>query len=70
MSLAGCKSRLTGTTKELRVQWSEAKERWSDAKARDFDSHYMQELFARVDRAVLLIEKLDTILANVRNDCE
>lgn len=70
MSLSGSKSRLVVVTKELSLRWAEAKDDWRDAKCQEFDHRYMQELFARVDRAVLIIEKLDEVLAKVRKDCE
>lgn len=70
MSLSGSKSRIVGVTKELSLRWAETKDDWRDAKCQEFEKRYMQELFARVDRAVLVIEKLDEVLAKVRKDCE
>ena len=70
MSLSGSKSRIVGVTKELSLRWAETKDDWRDAKCQEFHQRYMQELFARVDRAVLIIEKLDEVLAKVRKDCE
>jgi hypothetical protein len=70
VSLSGSKTRLSAVTKELSVQWAETKHHWHDVKSQEFDSRYMQELFARVDRAVGIIEKLDEVLAKVRKDCE
>ena len=70
MSLSGSKSRIVGVTKELSLRWAETKDDWRDAKCQEFEKRYMQDLFARVDRAVLVIEKLDEVLAKVRKDCE
>jgi hypothetical protein len=70
VSLSGSKSRIVGVTKELSLRWAETKDDWRDAKCQEFEKRYMQELFARVDRAVLVIEKLDEVLAKVRKDCE
>jgi hypothetical protein len=70
MSLAGSKARLTGTTKQLRLQWEDTKNYWKDAKSEEFQHRYLEELFLGVDRAVTVIEKLDELLAKVRKDCE
>ena len=63
-------ARIGGLTKELRVHWQETKHYWKDAKAREFESKYMEELFASVDRTVTVIEELDKLLNKVRTDCE
>jgi hypothetical protein len=68
MSASG--SRLEVTTKDLRVRWQQTKEQWSDAKSREFEQTYLVELFASVDRAVGVIEKLDKLIAKIRKDCE
>jgi hypothetical protein len=70
MSLAGSKARLTGSTKQLWLQWAETKNYWKDAKSEEFEHQYLEELFLGVDRAVTVIEKLDELLAKVRKDCE
>jgi hypothetical protein len=63
-------TRLEGITKELRARWFDTKEHWHDAKAREFESKYMQELFATVDKTVTIIEELDKLLEKVKKDCE
>jgi hypothetical protein len=70
MSLAGSKARLTGSTKQLWLQWDETKNYWKDAKSEEFEHEHLEELFLAVDRAVTVIEKLDELLARVRKDCE
>jgi hypothetical protein len=70
MSLAGNKSRLAATSKELALRWDETKNYWQDAKAAEFEHRYMDELLARVDKTVTVIEKLDELLNRVRSDCE
>ena len=70
MSLAGSKSRLAAVTKELALQWDETKNHWRDAKSKEFEHHYLEELFIGVDRTITVIEKLDELLKQVRNDCE
>jgi hypothetical protein len=70
MNLSGNKSRLMGVTKELSLRWEETRNYWRDAKSQEFDKKYMQELSARVDKAVTVIEKLDEVLKKVQSDCE
>jgi len=59
-----------GTTQELLLRWSETRNHWRDSKSQEFDEKYMQELRARVDKAVTIIEKLDELLKKVQSDCE
>ena len=63
-------ARLTGLTKELRVQWLDTKSYWKDARSLEFERKYMEELFASVDRAATVIEQLDKLLTKLRTDCE
>ena len=70
MNLSGNKSRLAGATKEISLRWEETREHWRDAKSQEFHQKYMQELFARVDCSMTILEKLDEILKKVQSDCE
>ena len=70
MSLSGSKSRLAAISKELLLRWTETKMSWNDSKAAEFERQYMDELLARVDKTVTVIEKLDQVLSKVRSDCE
>jgi len=70
MSLAGSKSRLLGATKELSLKWDQTKNYWRDQKSAEFEQRYLQELFAGVDKTVLIVEKLDELLKKVRSECE
>ena len=63
-------ARLTGLTKELRVQWLDTKSYWKDARSLEFERKYMEELFASVDRAVTVMEQLDKLMTKIRTDCE
>jgi len=70
MSLAGSKSRLLGATKELSLKWDQTKNYWRDQKSAEFEQRYLQELFAGVDKTVLIVEKLDELLKRVSSECE
>jgi hypothetical protein len=70
VSLAGTKSRLSGVTKELWLNWHETRRSWRDAKSEEFERQYLSELFLGVDKTITAMEKLDELLAKVRKDCE
>lgn len=70
MSMAGSKSRLAGATKELQLKWEQTKNYWRDQKSAEFEHHFLQELFAGVDKTIIIVDKLDELLKKVRSDCE
>ena len=57
-------------TKELRVHWQQTKEYWSDDKSREFEKKFLEELFASVDRSVVVIDQLDKLILKIKKDCE
>jgi len=70
MNLSGSKSRLIGATKELSLKWEWTKDHWRDQKAMEFEHRFLQELFADLDKTVIIVDKLDELLKKVRSDCE
>jgi hypothetical protein len=70
MSLNAGKSRLSGATRELMLQWLNTKEYWRDQKSAEFEKKYLNELAHFADKSVQIMEKLDEILKKVRSDCE
>ena len=70
MSLSGNKGRLVGLTRDITLRWEETKNFWRDGKSEEFERRYLAELNASVNRAVLIVEKLDELLKKVRSDCE
>jgi hypothetical protein len=70
MSAVGSKGRLLGASKELSLKWEDTKNHWRDEKSREFERKYLQELFAGMEKAITVIEKLDELLKKVRSDCE
>ena len=68
MSASG--ARLEALTKDLREHWLQTKEYWVDTKSHEFEQKYLEELFASVDRAVLVIEQLDKLVLKIKKDCE
>jgi len=70
MSMSGSKSRLLVATKELALKWEQTKNYWRDQKSLEFEHKFLDELFADVDKTVLIVDKLDELLKKVRSDCE
>ena len=70
MNLSGSRSRLSALSKELHLRWMETKHYWRDSKSQEFESRFMDDLLARVDKTVTVVEKLDQVLSKVRKDCE
>jgi len=70
MNLNDQKSRLTGLTRDILLRWEETKSHWRDAKSDEFESRYLIELSANVNRTVIILEKLETVLKKVEHDCE
>lgn len=70
MSLSSTKARLVALTRDVELRWDETRTYWRDAKGDQFDQHYMIELSAEMARAVEAIDALDTLITQVRHDCE
>jgi hypothetical protein len=68
--MTGSSNRLTGLTKELRVEWDNTKQYWNDAKSAEFEKRFLDELLTGVNQAVNNIETLERILKKIRDDCE
>jgi hypothetical protein len=70
MNLSGSQTRLIAATKDLSAEWAHTKHYWRDHKSREFEQRYLEELAARVERTVTVIEKLDKLLRKIRSECE
>jgi hypothetical protein len=70
MSLSGSRSRLAAISKELSLRWVETKYYGKDSKSQEFEQRFMDDLLARVDKTVTVVEKLDQLLSQARKDCE
>ncbi|HVK57357.1 MAG TPA: hypothetical protein VM735_01145 [Candidatus Kapabacteria bacterium] len=57
-------------TRELARKWEETRHHWSDAKSIEFERSYLAGLFADVERSMPILEELDRLMTNVRNQCE
>ena len=70
MNLNSNKSRLAGLTKDILLRWHDTKRYWHDAKSEEFERRHITELSAQVDRAGIIVDKLEELLKKVRSDCE
>jgi hypothetical protein len=70
MNLNADKSRLSGITRDISIQWEQTKAYWRDQRSAEFEKKYMEELFHYTNKTVLVIEKLDELFKKVRSDCE
>lgn len=70
MSLNASKSRLSGITRQISLQWAQTRTYWRDAKADEFEQRYLDELVRYADKTTQVLEKLDELLKKVRSDCE
>ncbi|HUR46117.1 MAG TPA: hypothetical protein VMZ27_09610 [Candidatus Saccharimonadales bacterium] len=68
--MSGNAAKLSALSKGLVVKWDETKNHWRDEKSEEFERQYIEELLNGVDKAVMVMEQLDKLLAKVRHDCE
>ena len=68
--MSGNAAKLSALSKALAVKWDETKNQWRDEKSAEFERQYIEELLNGVDKAVMVMEQLDKLLAKVRHDCE
>ena len=61
---------ILSATRELSRKWDQTKSQWKDAKSAEFERDYLVGLFADVERAMPILEELDRLISNVRNQCE
>ena len=61
---------LTQAMKELSLKWQQTRADWRDTKAVEFDDRYLEVLPQHVARATAAIEEIETLLNQVRHDCE
>jgi len=70
MSLAHCKGRLAGLSKELGHVWQDTTVAWRDEKATQLYYDCVAPLLSGADNAVVAMEDLEKLLRKLREDCE
>ena len=69
-SSGGNAVRLAALTRDLMERWRQTRDSWRDAKAAEFEERFLRELERSIQAAANEIEQLETIVRNVRRDCE
>ncbi len=69
MSLNAASIELTDGMKTLGAVWDETRAVWTDGVAKDFEERFWLPLEAQTRDAVGAIDRLATLLAQVRRDC-
>jgi hypothetical protein len=69
MSLNSASVELTDGMKTLGTVWDEARTGWTDAIAEDFEQRFWTPLQAQTSDAVGAIDRLATVLMQVRREC-
>jgi len=64
------KGALAKATKELFEKWSQAKEIWSDAQSRELEKNFFGQLEQDVRTAIGALDRMDSVIHKIRNDCE
>jgi hypothetical protein len=70
MSVRAAGNVLAASTRQLLRKWEGARQEWRDAKAEDFEERYLVELQATVDRAGIVLNQIEKILSQAREECE
>ena len=69
MSLTAASVELVDGIQTLGERWEETRIVWTDGVAQDFEKRYWIPLEAQTNDAVGAIDRLSTLLAQVRRDC-
>ncbi|HTD85856.1 MAG TPA: hypothetical protein VK850_04705 [Candidatus Binatia bacterium] len=70
MSVRAAGNVLAAATKQLWRSWDSAHHEWRDVKADTFEQKYLVELQATVDRAGMVLNQIEKILDQAREECE
>ena len=68
--MTGNAARLATLTRDLFERWQQTQSSWRDRRAAQFEKDYLEELEASTKMAIHGIQNLETILRQVRRDCE
>jgi hypothetical protein len=62
-------ARLKHAMKTLKERWDITRESWDDAQSRDFEKNHIAPVDHQVTTAIRGMDKLNEILARVRQEC-
>ena len=70
MNIGGDGKVLGGATRELWRKWLEARTHWCDTKSDEFEQKFLIELVSVVERTGPAFDRLDKVVATIREECE
>jgi hypothetical protein len=70
MTLHTGRSKLLDAVKVLGIRWEAARDGWDDAAGRDFEEKYVEPIGPQVQSAVRAIDRLATVISQMRHECE
>lgn len=70
MSLKANYAKLHSGSKELFARWCGVTEHWQDENRRRFEKKYITTLQSELRKTQLAMERMDTVLNQVRRDCK
>jgi hypothetical protein len=70
MNISGDGKMLSGATRDLMRRWSETKTYWDDKRSEDFERKFLAELSVIVERAGTAFDRLDKLVAGIKEQCE
>jgi hypothetical protein len=69
MSMATGRYQISSAMKTLRVRWDETCMSWRDAVRREFTERYWNTLEGELPKLETVIDRLDQVLAQARQEC-
>ncbi len=70
MGVYASQAKLKQASKDLALRWSRTREYWRDENARQFEKKYLDRLHAGLNTCEQALQRMDTILGQVRRDCK
>ncbi|MBM3847389.1 MAG: hypothetical protein FJ405_14050 [Verrucomicrobia bacterium] len=70
MSLAGNRARIDALTRGILREWQNSREHWRDTRSDEFNARYMEELASAAAAASSALDQLETLVQQIKHDCE
>lgn len=69
MSVSAGRFQLANAFKVLKVDWESTENIWRDVVRKDFAEAYWEPLATRLGAVLTAMDRLDQVMAQMRNDC-
>ena len=70
MTLTTGRTKLLESYKALLARWEETREGWGDLACHDFERDHWEPIGPHVQSALRAIDRLATVLSQMRHECE